>query len=114
MELEAREICCINNVFSIYVCFPYKYYKASQTQMDFFYKYNPTGEFYYDYYFSDYNSIIILSIIALACLMIGWERSNLKLSDSLMVMPFKRSTIFFRNGYLALFTLLHVFYYAGL
>ncbi|EJS59414.1 hypothetical protein [Bacillus nitratireducens] len=89
---------------SMYV-FPYKYYKASQTQMDFFYKYNPTGEFYYDYYFSDYNSIIILSIIALACLMIGWERSNLKLSDSLMVMPFKRSTIFFSKW---LFGIIHI------
>ena len=58
--------------------------------------YKKKEQYYYFYTFSarDGNSFwLIVLIIALACLLIGWERSN-QSNTLLMTMPFKRKHVF--------------------
>ncbi|PEB53179.1 acetoin ABC transporter permease [Bacillus pseudomycoides] len=73
----------------------YRYYKAAQQQLANYYKLQEKGTFYYDYAFWSGNSSFWLTIfiIFLACLLIGWERSN-QSNTLLMAMPFKRKDVF--------------------
>lgn len=75
---------------------PYEYHQAAQEQQQLFShpELLEDGKFYYDYSF--YSSDIFwlaIVIIALACLLIGWERSS-QSGNILMAMPFKRRDIF--------------------
>ncbi|GMB77747.1 hypothetical protein BCER1_41480 [Bacillus cereus] len=73
------------------------YYRSAQMELDKYYELQEKGEqYYYFYTFSarDGNSFwLIVLIIALACLLIGWERSN-QSNTLLMTMPFKRKHVF--------------------
>lgn len=74
---------------------PYQYYSDAQAQLrqskmkfdDYIY--------YYSYSFSGPDIVIIQGIllVALACILIGWERNNQSI-DFLWSMPFKRSHLF--------------------
>lgn len=75
---------------------PYEYHQAAQEQQQLFShpELLEDGKFYYHYSF--YSSDIFwlaIVIIALACLLIGWERSS-QSGNILMAMPFKRRDIF--------------------
>ena len=73
------------------------YYRSAQMELDKYYELQEKGELYYYFYtFSarDGNSFwLTVLIIALACLLIGWERSN-QSNTLLMTMPFKRKNVF--------------------
>ena len=73
------------------------YYRSAQMELDKYYELQEKGEqYYYFYTFSarDGNSFwLTVLIIALACLLIGWERSN-QSNTLLMTMPFKRKHVF--------------------
>lgn len=52
--------------------------------------------YYYSYYFHASDGAVLfqgVTLIALACLLIGWERNN-QSTDFLFSMPFKRKDIF--------------------
>ena len=74
---------------------PYQYYNGAQSELA-----QSTMKFdgyvyYYAYSFQTLDPVMIQGIIliALACLLIGWERSNQSI-DFLFSMPFKRKDIF--------------------
>ena len=72
---------------------PYKYYVEAQNTVHYFQMNNKDS--YYFYYFGGSDPIIFpaLILIALATVLIGWERNNQSV-DFLWAMPFKRSHLF--------------------
>ncbi|MCM3735948.1 ABC-2 transporter permease [Bacillus cytotoxicus] len=73
---------------------PYAYYSDAQSQLrESKMKWDPV--YYYSYSFSTHDPVLIQSaiLIALACVLIGWER-NTQSADYLFSMPFKRKDIF--------------------
>jgi ABC-type transport system involved in multi-copper enzyme maturation permease subunit len=83
--------------FSSLYLLSFGYYKSAQRQLDAYYELQEKGkQYYYFYTFSqgEGNSFwLTVLIIALACLLIGWERSN-QSNTLLMTMPFKRKNVF--------------------
>ena len=75
--------------------FPYQYYSEAQSQLGQSNMKFEDYTYYYSYTFYPYDSVILQSaiLIVLACLLIGWERSN-QSADFLWSMPFKRKDIF--------------------
>lgn len=74
----------------------YKYYLAAAEQLNYFHENNKLKYiFRYTYNLSLIDPIIVQGaiIIALACVLIGWERQN-QSSDFLWSMPFKRTHLF--------------------
>ncbi|HDR7791819.1 TPA: ABC-2 transporter permease [Bacillus luti] len=74
----------------------YNYYLAAAEQLNFFHENNKWKYiFHYTYQLSLIDPIIVQGaiIIALACVLIGWERQN-QSSDFLWSMPFKRKDLF--------------------
>ncbi|MGW6189479.1 ABC transporter permease [Bacillus cereus] len=72
------------------------YYKAADRQLAEYHDLQEKGTYYYFYYFGfgESNSFwLTVLIIALACLLMGWERSN-QSNTLLMTMPFKRKDVF--------------------
>ncbi|WP_242296048.1 MULTISPECIES: ABC transporter permease subunit [unclassified Bacillus cereus group] len=83
--------------FSSLYLLPFGYYRSAQQQLDAYYELQEKGkQYYYFYIFSsgESNSFwLTVLIIALACLLIGWERSY-QSNTLLMTMPFKRKDVF--------------------
>ncbi|HDR7777617.1 TPA: ABC transporter permease subunit [Bacillus tropicus] len=83
--------------FSSLYLLSFGYYRSAQRQLDAYYELQEKGkQYYYFYAFSpgEGNSFwLTVLIIALACLLIGWERSN-QSNTLLMTMPFKRKDVF--------------------
>ncbi|PGK47051.1 acetoin ABC transporter permease [Bacillus anthracis] len=83
--------------FSSLYLLPFGYYKRAQRQLAEYYELQEKGkQYYYFYAFSSGESnsfLLTVLIIALACLLIGWERSN-QSNTLLMTMPFKRKHVF--------------------
>ncbi|ENQ3109658.1 MULTISPECIES: ABC transporter permease [Bacillus] len=83
--------------FSSLYLLSFSYYRIAQKELDAYYKLQEKGkQYYYFYAFSsgEGNSFLLtVLIIALACLLIGWERSN-QSNTLLMTMPFKRKDVF--------------------
>ncbi|MEH7455973.1 ABC transporter permease [Bacillus sp. JJ1127] len=74
----------------------YKYYLAAAEQLNFFHENNKLKYiFRYTYHLSLVDTIMIQGavLIALACVLIGWERQS-QSSDFLWAMPFKRKNLF--------------------
>ncbi|OFD37386.1 ABC transporter permease [Bacillus mycoides] len=72
------------------------YYKAAEQQLAEYHDLQEKGTYYYFYSFwsGQSNSFwLTVLIIALACLLMGWERSNHS-NGTLMAMPFNRKDIF--------------------
>ncbi|ENB9401799.1 ABC transporter permease subunit [Bacillus paranthracis] len=82
--------------FSSLYLLPFGYYRSAQQQLDAYYELQEKGKHYYYFYaFSsgEGNSFwLTVLIIALACLLMGWERSNHS-NSTLMAMPFNRKDI---------------------
>ncbi|HDR4605241.1 MULTISPECIES: ABC transporter permease [Bacillus] len=82
--------------FSSLYLLSFEYYQAAEVQQSLFLHPERLGEekFYYHYSFYSSNSfgLGIITII-LACILIGWERSNQN-GNSLLTFPFKRRDIF--------------------
>ncbi|AJG96521.1 ABC transporter permease subunit [Bacillus tropicus] len=83
--------------FSSLYLLSFSYYRIAQKELDAYYELQEKGkQYYYFYAFSlgEGNSFLLtVLIIALACLLIGWERSN-QSNTLLMTMPFKRKDVF--------------------
>lgn len=81
--------------FSTLYYLSFKYYRDAQLQLAKYYTLKEKGRFDYSYTFwSNDNSLwLTILIISLACLLLGWERSNQSIT-LLMGMPFKRKDIF--------------------
>lgn len=82
--------------FSTLYFLSFEYYEAAEQQQYLFFHPESMGEttFYYYYSFYSSNSFWLAIItIALACILIGWERHN-QYVDLLMAMPFKKRDIF--------------------
>ncbi|WP_242306747.1 ABC transporter permease subunit [Bacillus cereus group sp. BfR-BA-01524] len=81
--------------FSTLYYLSFKYYRDTQLQLAKYYTLKEKGRFDYSYTFwSNDNSLwLTILIISLACLLLGWERSNQSIT-LLMGMPFKRKDIF--------------------
>lgn len=75
--------------------FPYQYYNDAQSQLRQSKMQFEDYLYYYSYSFTALDGIVIqiIILIALACLLIGWERNN-QSTDFLLSMPFKRKDIF--------------------
>ncbi|PFD45901.1 acetoin ABC transporter permease [Bacillus cereus] len=74
----------------------YKYYLSAATQLHFFHENSKWNYiFRYTYHLSLIDAIMVQGalLIALACILIGWERQN-QSSDFLWSMPFKRKDLF--------------------
>ncbi|MEC2373733.1 ABC-2 transporter permease, partial [Bacillus thuringiensis] len=74
----------------------YKYYLASAEQLKYFHEHNEWKYIYRYYYQLSLPDAIMVQgglLIALACILIGWERQN-QSSDILWSMPFKRKHLF--------------------
>ncbi|CAG9610907.1 putative ABC transporter permease YtrC [Bacillus rhizoplanae] len=88
---------------------PYQYYSDAQAQLrqskmkfdDYIY--------YYSYSFSGPDIVIVQGIllIALACILIGWERNN-QSTDFLWSMPFQRKSIFLTKWLFGIFNIIIV------
>ncbi|HHT7187126.1 TPA: ABC transporter permease subunit [Bacillus cereus] len=74
-----------------------EYYRAAEAQLTTYYELQEKGKHYYYFYsfWSGQSNSFWLTffIIALACLLMGWERSN-QSNSTLMAMPFNRKDIF--------------------
>ncbi|ALQ69657.1 ABC transporter permease [Bacillus thuringiensis] len=83
--------------FSSLYLLSFGYYKSAQMELAEYHELQEKGkQYYYFYTFSsgEGNSFLLtVLIIALACLLIGWERSN-QSNTLLMTMPFKRKDVF--------------------
>lgn len=83
--------------FSSLYLLSFGYYRSAQMELTEYYELQEKGkQYYYFYTFSsgEGNSFwLTVLIIALACLLIGWERSN-QSNTLLMTMPFKRKHVF--------------------
>ncbi|PFL69256.1 acetoin ABC transporter permease [Bacillus cereus] len=83
--------------FSSLYLLSFGYYSSAQRQLNAYYELQEKGkQYYYFYTFTsgEGNSFLLtILIIALACLLIGWERSN-QSNTLLMTMPFKRKDVF--------------------
>ncbi|MED0966340.1 ABC transporter permease subunit [Bacillus paramycoides] len=83
--------------FSSLYLLSFGYYRSAQEQLVKYYELQEKGKhYYYSYFFfsGESNSFwLTVLIIALACLLIGWERSN-QSNTLLMTMPFKRKDVF--------------------
>ncbi|MCM3735946.1 ABC-2 transporter permease [Bacillus cytotoxicus] len=79
---------------SLYIL-PYAYYSAAQSQLRLSKMKWDDYAYYYSYSFSAPDIVIVqgLILIAIACVLIGWERNN-QSADYLFSMPFKRKDIF--------------------
>lgn len=78
---------------------PYKYYQEAQMQLKLSKMKFGDYTYYYSYYFQTSDGTVFFqgaTLIALACLLIGWERNN-QSNDFLFSMPFKRKDIFFNK-----------------
>ncbi|MFD0770819.1 ABC transporter permease subunit [Bacillus sp. CGMCC 1.60114] len=74
---------------------PYKYYNGAQSELAQSTMKFDDYVYYYSYYFNTFDTVFIqgLILIALACVLIGWERNN-QSTDFLFSMLFKRKDIF--------------------
>ncbi|MDM5189786.1 ABC transporter permease subunit [Bacillus sp. DX4.1] len=74
---------------------PYQYYNKAQMALNSSKMKIDDYVYYYSYYFDALETTFAQGIIliALACLLIGWERNN-QSTDFLLSMPFKRKDIF--------------------
>ncbi|WP_439741044.1 ABC transporter permease subunit [Bacillus pseudomycoides] len=75
---------------------PYKYYQAAQMEINQSKMKLDDYTYYYSYYFQTSDGAVLFqgaALIALACLLIGWERNNQSI-NFLFSMPFKRKHIF--------------------
>ncbi|MFJ8412912.1 ABC transporter permease [Bacillus paramycoides] len=89
----------------------YDYYQtAKEQQYLLLHPENLEGQkFYYQYSFYSSNTFwLALIIIALACILIGWERSH-QHEELLMMMPFKRRDIFLSKWFFGTFFILASF-----
>ncbi|PET33601.1 acetoin ABC transporter permease [Bacillus anthracis] len=95
--------------FSSLYLLSFSYYRIAQKELDAYYELQEKGkQYYYFYAFSlgEGNSFLLtVLIIALACLLIGWERSN-QSNTLLMTMPFKRKDVFLSKWALGSFCIL--------
>ncbi|SFI54306.1 MULTISPECIES: ABC transporter permease subunit [unclassified Bacillus (in: firmicutes)] len=94
---------------SSFYMLPYQYYNGAQSELS-----QSTMKFdgyvyYYAYSFQTVDPVMIqgITLIALACLLIGWERSNQSI-DFLFSMPFKRKDIFLTKWLFGIFNIIIV------
>ncbi|MED1411381.1 MULTISPECIES: ABC transporter permease [Bacillus] len=91
--------------FSSLYFLSFEYYQAAEEQQSLFLHPESMGEkkFYYHYSFYSSNSFLLgIITIALACILIGWERSH-QHGELLMTMPFKRRDIFLSKWFFGTF-----------
>ena len=89
---------------------PYKYYQEAQMQLKLSKMKFGDYTYYYSYYFQTSDGTVFFqgaTLIALACLLIGWERNN-QSNDFLFSMPFKRKDIFLTKWWLGVFNIITV------
>ncbi|CAM4040477.1 acetoin ABC transporter permease [Bacillus manliponensis] len=88
---------------------PYEYYTRAKTELYHLTTIEEDYTHYYSYFFNPFESSLPQGIIliALACILIGWERNN-QSSDFLFSMPFKRKDIFFTKWLFGVVTILAV------
>ncbi|MEY8347622.1 ABC-2 transporter permease [Bacillus cereus] len=88
---------------------PYKYYQAAQRELKQSTMKLDDYTYYYSYYFQTDEGVFFqgAALIALACLLIGWERNN-QSTDFLFSMPFKRKDIFLTKWLLGILNIITV------
>ncbi|PFN09611.1 ABC transporter permease subunit [Bacillus cereus] len=88
---------------------PYKYYQAAQMALKQSTMKFDDYTYYYSYYFQTDEGVFFqgATLIALACLLIGWERNN-QSTDFLFSMPFKRKDIFLTKWLFGVFNIIAV------
>ncbi|ARX67872.1 MULTISPECIES: ABC-2 transporter permease [Bacillus cereus group] len=89
---------------------PYKYYQEAQMQLKLSKMKFGDYAYYYSYYFQTSDGAVFFqgaTLIALACLLIGWERNN-QSTDFLFSMPFKRKDIFLTKWWLGVLNIITV------
>ncbi|WP_369902776.1 ABC-2 transporter permease [Bacillus manliponensis] len=88
---------------------PYKYYTIAKIELYDSTRIIEDYTYYYSYFFNPFESSLPQGVvlIALACVLIGWERNN-QSSDFLFSMPFKRKDIFFTKWLFGVVTILTV------
>ncbi|PEB40026.1 MULTISPECIES: ABC transporter permease subunit [Bacillus] len=89
---------------------PYKYYQAAQMEINQSKMKLDDYTYYYSYYFQTSDGAVLFqgaALIALACLLIGWERNN-QSTDFLFSMPFKRKDIFLTKWLLGVLNIITV------
>lgn len=88
---------------------PYEYYTRAKTELYHLTTIEEDYTHYYSYFFNPFESSLPQGVvlIALACVLIGWERNN-QSSDFLFSMPFKRKDIFFTKWLFGIVTILTV------
>ncbi|PFE05733.1 acetoin ABC transporter permease [Bacillus cereus] len=89
---------------------PYKYYQAAQTALNQSKMKLDDYVYYYSYSFNTFDNPFVTQgaiLIALACLLTGWERNN-QSTDFLFSMPFKRKDIFLTKWLLGVLNIITV------
>ncbi|ENQ3104438.1 ABC-2 family transporter protein [Bacillus sp. 491mf] len=88
---------------------PYAYYSAAQSELRQSKMKWDNHVYYYSYHFQLDEPILIqgIALIALACVLIGWERNN-QSADFLFSMPFKRKDIFLTKWLFGVFNIIIV------
>ncbi|KFM99977.1 ABC transporter permease [Bacillus clarus] len=88
----------------------YKYYLDAAKAFHFSQTTTKKIKYYYQYFLSPEDHLLVqgIVIIALACVLIGWERHN-QTMESLWSMPFKRRDIFLTKWLLGVFNIIAVY-----